>query len=377
MSSENLHARSRDPARKQADGLLSFFFHPNLAQSLWRDPLLLSAFLLAGLLATFQLELTILQPSWKGAVTDWLREGLAWPELLVLVLTSLWLTRRRQSGSLAWWMLSAGFLMYAIGQTLWGVEDQWVFPKGVPTPQWSDLFYLLQYPGFFLALALLPGLPPWGQPVAARVKVLLDALLLITAATALSWYFLLEPLYMQSGETVLSKITNLAYPVGDLGVLFGLVLLFAYRRTMERSVLSLLIGAITFLALADSWAASMTLHANYFGGNPPDLFWMVCYLLFPLAALMQFRLAQRGLAAAQEGKLPDALSASPVRGAVIGSFRFLVPFVAALLAGGVIVARASLALNSGHIPLPPLLVALALLILVIVRQELTFLEGER
>ncbi|HEY7126221.1 MAG TPA: HAMP domain-containing sensor histidine kinase [Ktedonobacterales bacterium] len=377
MSLTDLPARSYDPAHKQPDGLLSLFFRPVLAQRPWRDPLLLGFLLLAGLLMAFQLGMTLVQPPWKGPVTDWLRAALVWPELLVLVLTSLWLTRMRRPGSPAWWMISAGFLLYAIGQTLWGVEDQLIYPNGVPNPQWSDLFYLLQYPCFFLALALLPRLPPWGQPVITRVKVLLDCVLMIAAATALSWYFLLEPLYMQSSELTLSKITNLAYPVGDLGLLFGLALIFAYRRTVGNAVLSLLIGAVVFLTLADSWSASITLHVNYFGGNTPDLFWMACYLLFPLAGLVQVRLAQREPATGQERELTDPLSASPLGGAVTSSFRFLLPFVAALLAGGVIVIKATQTSNRLHVPLPPLLVGLALLILVIVRQELTFLEGER
>lgn len=377
MSCTDFRERFRDGVRKQSHNLLSSFFHPARAYPLWRDPLLLVAFLLAGVLAALQLEITLLQPPWKGAVTDWLRAALAWLELLALALTSLWLARLRRPDSLAWWMISAGFLMYAIAQTLWGVEDQLIFPNGVPTPRWPDLFYLLQYPCFFLALALLPRLPPWGQPVVTRVKVLLDCLLVVGAATALSWYFLLEPLYLQSRESLLGKITNLAYPVGDLGVLVGLVLMFAYRRSVGKSILVLLMGAIACLMLADSWSASMTLHANYLGGNPPDLFWMICYLLFPLAALTQLRLAQRELATTPEKKLPDAINASPLGGAVIGSFRFLFPLLAALLAGGVIVIRAALAFNGHHVPLPPLLVALALLVLVIARQELTFLEGER
>src|SRR5260221_8533067 len=53
----------------------------NLTWWLWRDRLLVSAFLLAGLLISYQLGVTLAHPPWIGPVTDWLRAALAWPEL--------------------------------------------------------------------------------------------------------------------------------------------------------------------------------------------------------------------------------------------------------------------------------------------------------
>ena len=48
-----------------------------LATSVGRDPVLLGAFLLTGLVLLDQLVVTLLQPLWLGAVTDWLRAMLA------------------------------------------------------------------------------------------------------------------------------------------------------------------------------------------------------------------------------------------------------------------------------------------------------------
>jgi signal transduction histidine kinase len=377
MTYQNCQAGSADSARWQSRDLLPFAGDLHPSKPLWRDLFLLSAFLIAGLLIAFQLGVTLLQPSWRVQATDWLRTALAWPELLVLLLTSLWLTGTGRSGSLAWWMISAGFLMYTIAQTLWGVGEQLIFPTSVPSPWWSDLFYLLQYPCFFLALTLLPRALPGEQSVVSRMKMMLDCLLVMAAATAFSWYFLLEPLYMQSSQSLVSKTTNLAYPIGDLGVLFGLVLVLVNRRPVKRRVLLLLMGAIICLTLADSWSASMTLHANYLGGNPPDVFWMICYLLFPLAGLLQFRLAQREVNSQGAQKLQTPLSEPTQGGAIMNSLRFLLPFVAALLAGGIIVIQAMVKSSAPTSPLIPLAVVFGLLILVIARQELTFLEGER
>lgn len=378
MTYQNCRARSADPACWQSNDLLSYAaVRPNLLKPLWRNPLLLSAFLLTGLLVAFQLGVTLLHPSWADPVTDWLRASLAWLGLLVSALISLRLTHARRQESRVWWMISAGLLTYAIAQTVWVVCDQFFFPNGVPVPWWPDLFFLLQYPCFFLALALLPGIPPWDQSVMSRVKMVLDCLLMIVAVTALSWYFLLAPLYLRSGQPLLGKITNLAYPVGDLGVLFGLILALFWRRRMERPVLSLLVLALICLAAADSWFTFVDLHTVYVSGGPPDVFWMACYLLFPLAGLWQLRLVQIEGAKKREGKLEESVRESALECQVIGSFRFLFPFVAALLTGGAIVIRATLAPIGSTNPLVPFGVAFGLLLLMTIRQEITFLESER
>jgi signal transduction histidine kinase len=376
------YGRARQPkiAREQPHTLSPCAWSPDRVPPLWSDPLLLGVFLLAGLFTAFQLGLTLLEPAWHSLVTDWLRAALAWPGLLGVVLMSLWFTRHHHPDALTWWMVSAGLLMYAIAQSLWALADQVTFPSRVPSPWWSDLFYLLQYPGFFLALLWLPHPPPGGQSGLTRVKVLLDCLLVLGAVTALCWYFLLEPLYLESGQSLFGKITTLAYPIGDLGLFFGLVLTLIYRRPVERRVLVLLLGAVVCLSLADSWSASITLHTVYVGGNYPDVFWMLCYLLFPLAGLVQVRLAQREWAIQLGSSLKGHTSAQgslPGETILIGSLRFLLPFVLALLAGGIIVVQATVASDHSHSSLVPFAVAFGLLILVIARQELVFLESER
>jgi signal transduction histidine kinase len=377
MTYRNCRSRTSGSSRWQSNALLPSAVRPYLLKSLWRDPFLLSTFLIAGLLTAFQLDVALSQPSWRVWATDWLRATLAWLELLVLVLISLWLSRTRRHESAAWWMFSAGVLVYAIAQTLWGIGEV-TSPDQVAFPGWPDLFYLLQYPCFFLALTLLPRSLPWGQSAVTRVKVILDCLLVMAAATTLSWYFLLAPIYERSSQSLPGKATSLAYPVGDLGVLFGLVLVLAYRRPVERGVLLLLIGAIAYLALGDSLCSITDLHAaRYVSGGFPDLFWMACYLLFPLAGLVQFRRAQREVTAQRNQKLHTPPSEPTPVGAIAGSLRFLLPFVAALLAGWIIVVQATVHSGAPTSPLIPLAVVFGLLILVIARQELTFLEGER
>jgi signal transduction histidine kinase len=346
---------------------------PGLAQRLCHSPLLVSAFLVSGLLVSFQLAVTLLHVAWVDPVTDWLRTGLAWLELLVLVFASCWLARIRHPGLFAWWMISAGLLAYAIAQTVWVTLDTFVSPNTIPVPGWSDLFFLLQYPFFFLALVFWPGTSAFYRSAMARVKVVLDCLLLMGATTALSWYFILAPLYRQSGQSLLGKITNLAYPVGDLGVLFGLVIVAFTRQPIEQVALRLLILAVACLAVADSWFTYIDLSTVYITGGPPDVFWMISYALFALAGVAQFRLTQYERARRSETREAGQGSEAKPGQEVMGAIHFLLP----LLAAALIAIRVMTA--------PPdtkglgltFVIIVGLLVLAVARQQITLLENTR
>src|SRR5262249_52870983 len=160
---------SGDDMRRQSIASRSFAFLPNPIKPLWRDPVLLSASLLAGLIELYQLTVTLVQPPWTTSATDWLRAVLAWPELGIVLFVSWWFTRTHKPGALSWWMLSLALLSYNIARSAWSLEDLFVYPGHVPFPSFPDLFFVLQYPFFFLAVILLPRIQPWGP----RVKTIL------------------------------------------------------------------------------------------------------------------------------------------------------------------------------------------------------------
>jgi hypothetical protein len=349
---------------------------------MFSDPVILSFSGIALLMILYQLALMILRPALVNisTSTDWLRACLAWLELIPVYLAAQSLSRFRRPTALAWWMFALAMLSYAVAQSLWSIYDQIIFPGSVPFPFWDDLFYLLQYPFFFFALTLLPGAARRGQSRLSRAKVVLDSLLLMAAGTALSWYFLLAPLYNSSTQSGWGKATNLAYPVGDLGLLFGLAVVVTRPgfRDAGRIALRILIASVIALILADSWYAALNLYSTYTAGDVPDIFWIVCYLLFAFAGLVQWRLAQ------QEGALGRFLSASQrasnrekSTAQVVGTFRLLLPFIAALVASALIVTRAAVAPIGTSDLLVPFGVSVALVVLVLVRQGITVLENER
>jgi signal transduction histidine kinase len=339
---------------------------------------LLSACLIVGLLISYQLGVTLLHPPWIGSVTDWLRAALAWPELAVVVGVTLWVTRSHQADVRSWWMLSAGLLSYTVARTSWTMADALIYPHGVPFPSFPDLFFVLQYPFFFLAVMLLPSAPPW----VFRLKRILDCLLWTSAATALSWYFILAPKYMQSGMSPLAKLVCLSYPVGDLALLFGLVvaLLRPSRSQAHRLALYSLCSALLCLILADSWVNALLLRNPqhvYITGNPPDFFWLAFYLLVPLAALIRLRLAQHEPPRA----VPvQALTSRQLQHQdLLASLHFLAPFVAVLLTIAVITIHATLTSASGGWRglIAPFGVSFGLVLLVLARAEVAYLERLR
>src|SRR5262249_19856050 len=221
-----------------------------LAQWFWHDRLLLSACVICVLLISYQLGVTLAKPPWSAQATDWLRAGLSWPELLLVMYVSVRLTRARWPGAFSWWMFSAALLSYTIARNLWTLDDQLVFHHGVPFPTLPDLFFVLQYPFYFLAVIFWPHGRQWGN----RLVMVLDGLLLMGAATALSWYFILSPIYAHSGLSPLARSVSMAYPVGDLFVIFALTttLLRPRRSQGDRLVLGVLVMAVISLLSADA-----------------------------------------------------------------------------------------------------------------------------
>ena len=290
-----------------------------------------------------------------------------------MVLLSVRSTRAGQPGARSWWLVSAGLLANAVAGSIWLVEDQFLSPNHVPFPSLYDVVFALRYLFFFLALLLVPTTRPW----VLKVRDVLDACLLLGAALAFSWYFLLAPLYRLSPESMLGKLVHWSYPVGDLAILFGLTLVWLRDRAteLEPLVLALLTAAIVCLVVGDTWASAILLNrSGYHRGNPPDLFWMAFNLLVPLAGLVQFRLSQQ----ASTGVRQTSTSAKDLRRQDLrAAIRSTSPIAAALLASIVLILRAERGALSVLPPPVLLLIALGLVVLALVRQGLTAMENER
>jgi signal transduction histidine kinase len=343
--------------------------------------LLLGAIAVCALLIGYQLAVTLLRPAWIGPVTYWLRVALAWPTLLLAIYCSWYFSRARRPEALSCWMLSATILAYTIGQTMWTVGNQFLYHNGVPFPGLPDLFFVLAFLFSYLAIVLVPH-----RSWSLHLVMVLDGLLLMGAATALSWHFLVVPLFTDSGLTPLAKATSLAYPVCNLFMIFGLVMIYVRplrypTYVMYRPALLALLLADFCLVVGNSWGAVLLARPGhvYRTGDVPNLFRVIAFLLIPLALLILLRLEQRAT------RWGGDLAAIELRGKEIPkqdigkSLRLFLPILAALLASALITVHATLTEQSAGWRglLSPLAIAFALLLLVIVRQGVMSLEIAR
>ncbi len=343
-----------------------------LLHSLLDDHLLLGAFVVCALLIGYQLSVTMLQPPWIGPVTDWLRAGLAWPQLLVVALLALHLLRTREPGATAWCCVTLGLLSYATARTTWTLADVFIYPQGVPFPSLPDLFFILQYPCFVAALFLISAQGRW----LPGLRVFVDGLLWMSAITALSWYFVLLPLSLQTREPEVGKSISMYYQLIDLVLFYGLVAALARpRRTAgELVVLALLSLAVICLFVADTWAALLLLHPHhtYRTGSAPDLFWFSCYLLIPLAALARWRLIPVPLPSR-----PQVTPADLDWPVMLACAKFVLPSVVAVAASMLIIVNATATSRSTTGLTSSEVVGVILLLLAILRTAVTYLEQEQ
>jgi signal transduction histidine kinase len=312
-----------------------------LLQNLLGDRLLLSSFVVCVLLIGYQLTVTLLQPPWIKPVTDWLRAALA-------------------------------LLSYAVGRTLWTIADVAVYPQGVPIPSLPDVFFILQYPCFFVALALLPARGGW----LPGVRVMVDGLLWISAITALLWYFVLLAISRQTGEPPRSKNMSLLYEIGDLVIFYGLVVgLTRWHRTTGESLVMLLLGlTVASLFVGDTWAGLQLLHPphTYRAGSAPDLFRFMCYLFLPLAALVRLRVAP-----AELPSRPRSPAERLTGRDLLAGLTFVAPSIVVVGASAVIIAHATLTLQSKKDVVLPEALGMFLLLLATLRPGVAYLEQER
>jgi signal transduction histidine kinase len=334
--------------------------------------LLLSAFVVCILLIGYQLSVTLLQPPWIKPVTDWLRAALAWPQLLAVAWVAVHLLRTRQPGAVAWCCAALGLLSYAIARTTWTLADALIYPHGVPFPSLPDLFFILQYPCFIIALFFIPAERRW----LPGLRVLADGLLWMSAITALSWYFVLWPLSLQTREPQVSRSISMFYQVCDLLLFYGLVaaLTQVRRTTSETAVITLMSLAVISLLVADTWAALLLLHApySYRTGSAPDVFWFIFYLLIPFAALVRLRLIP--------AELPSRPRSRAVRlswGEMLAGISFISPSFVVLAASAAIIVHATFTAQSKQDLLLPEAVGIALLVLATLRPAVTYLEQEQ
>jgi diguanylate cyclase (GGDEF)-like protein len=188
------------------------------------------------------------------------------------------LRRYRPVRPLSWWCFAAGQASFVIGDVIY---NGYAAQNGgeVPFPSSADLFYVLGYPILAVGLLIMIRGRSRGVDVAGNI----DAAIVATGLTLLSWTFFVKPVALDASILLIERAVTVGYPVGDVLLLAMTARLLAGSRA--RSVAFWLLGvALALLLIADVGFAALNLF-HIFEAGPLDAFWMLSYVLWGAAAL--------------------------------------------------------------------------------------------
>jgi diguanylate cyclase (GGDEF)-like protein/PAS domain S-box-containing protein len=190
------------------------------------------------------------------------------------------IVRNRPAHRMAWIFVALGVATFVSGDITYDALTEFLHEAN-PFPSLADVFYLATY--LLLAAGLI-------QMVRARRRrdddsgALLDALIITSGLAVLSWMYLIQPYVHATDMTILSKLTSIAYPLGDILLLSVLLRLVFGGGIRNTSVRFLVVGALGVLG-ADCIYGWIQLHGSWNVGGPTDLGWVLFYLCWGAAAL--------------------------------------------------------------------------------------------
>jgi two-component system cell cycle response regulator len=223
---------------------------------------------------------------WRWIPIDQKLIGLAFVDPLNLVAALLaWQVSRRARGSrrraLAWRLISLALA----GQTAGGIAAATYSLLGQsPYPSLADPLFLSFYPLMLAALLVLPH----GRRVRSNVRLALDLATTALGVATVVWFGLIVPTADAGGQSTLQMAFSLAYPVGDVILIVGIVsLLLRGVADSERRALWLVTGALCLFVIGDVLYAYVTLHGVFSDASALNLTYAAAFALFILAVRCQ------------------------------------------------------------------------------------------
>ena len=290
-----------------------------------------------------------------GRVTLWVDDA-ATPLAALIACVLCLRARARHVGRmrLFWTLLGCATACWTFAEILWGYYAL-ILDVEVPAPSWADLGYLSAIPLTVAALVVHPATKGSGT---RKARSVFDGLVIATALLFLSWTLVLGPLWRSSDLGTWAGVVNLAYPFGDVVIVFFIVLAIRGMTGQGRLSLWCLLGALLVMALSDSTYTYLTDVASYSStsGQLIDTGWIAAYLGIALAAF----------SSRSDGAVPaKAEHARPSLASLVAP---LLPVLLALT-----VAAVEIRLGH-HLDRAAWLMAFGLIALVLVRQGLAILE---
>lgn len=220
-----------------------------------------------------------------------------------------------------WRLIGCSFLLYWAGDLFWFYFE--IIRQVDPFPSIADFFYLAQFPVLLWGILTMPSGNKVTPIEAARFW--LDAVTVLISGWAVTWYLVIGPAGASQAD-LLAVLLSIAYPVGDLLVFFGLVVIVLRLRDQgsagPRSLLAL---GLLLIFVADLAYGRLSLDGAYESGDWPDSFWLAGQYAMLVAGQLRFF------------HTPGAAVRTPTGVRVQGWMSLAMPYLAILLTFGVLV----------------------------------------
>jgi hypothetical protein len=285
-----------------------------------------------------------------------------------------------QRAFLAWTFLALAIASYASGQAIWTSYDVRMNSADVPFPGLYDIGFVMAYPFFLLGTLLLTRR---SKASVGRTRLILDALAVIGAALAISWFFLLRP----SIEGLVqvpdpgAAFLSIYFPTGDLFlVAVGTFMVFSplSNRSQQPVFLRLCLG-LFFLAITDSLLAYYSLSFSFNTGTLQDVLWPLSMLLIGLAAIEYPRSVaheqEQDARSSNSALVASSFSSASRVSQIVPIIQTISPFILVLTTCAILLTV--VAPLGGVVLIQADVVALTLILIVVIRQALTLIENNR
>ena len=185
--------------------------------------------------------------------------------------------RNRPPSPRPWTFLALGLTLTLCGETAWVFYDML---GQQPFPSIADAFYIAAYPAYALAVrGLLRERSPQRDAFA-----LLDALIILVAATLLSWTFLMRPYLDDPALPTIDKVVSVTYPLLDLVLLAVLAPLLFAMGTKSKALWGIALAMGVQIVTDAAWAWQIV-NETYSEAAVIDIGWMSTWVIVGTAAL--------------------------------------------------------------------------------------------
>ena len=197
---------------------------------------------------------------------------------------------RRSGGrsSSAWMVLAVAQIANTLGEALWTVIEVGLHQN--PFPSLADAGFLIFYPLMFYPLFAVGAFLQPDVPLTSRerLKILLDAGIVIIAAISIFWVFLIAPVIVSNEAINLRLALSVAYPVMDLVLFVALMEVLSRKlRSPGEGPLFFLVLSIAVTIITDVIFSIQIRDGIYVSGSLLDTGWLVSHMLLGLAGVLQ------------------------------------------------------------------------------------------